>query len=387
MTVRRLKREEIIEAAKIRSISFHYEMNVEETAKGIAEMPEERIRQNWGCFDEDGRLMACIINNDFQARFDGHLVKMGGIGGVATLPEYRYGGAVKAIFSSLLRAAREEGEVFSALYPFSHEFYRKVGYEMFLPMKEYEFPPSLTGGYKHTGWARRMEKGADIAQMKEVYEAFAAKYNLMLRRKDERYAIGDPFGAQEFTVLLGNAGGAQAYMYYRTDKTEGKNVLGVRDIAFKDAEGFRMCLGYLGRMSADYAAVRLTLPEDVPLMEMVPRPYEVKARFKQLPMARMTNVPKALELMTKPAEADFTVQVTDEFLPENSGVYRVTAGGVERTSGNADIEASEQALTLMALGALSLEEAEYRTDVKVIGNRAALAGAFTRKPLFIADYF
>ena len=386
MIVRRLHKEDLLDAARIRSISFHGKLNEEEAAKNIEKTPEDKLYEHWGCFDEDGSMMACIINNDFTVRFDGQLVKMGGIGGVATLPEYRYGGAVKETLRAILKDARENGEVFSSLYPFSHEFYRKAGYEMFSPIMEYQFPPALVSGYKHTGWTKRIKKGEDNAEMKRVYAQFAEKYNLMLERPENRYRIGDPFGAEDFTMLLGDERGARAYLYYQTDR-DGGNVLHVRDIAFTDAEGFRMCLGYLGRMSADYAKVRLAVPADIPLMQMVARPYEVTPRFKEQPMARTTNVFKVLGLMKKPADADFTIRIEDDFLPENSGVYHVTAGKVEKTEAEADLSVDQRTFTLLALGALSLDEAAYRSDVKISANRAMLSRVFVKKPLFIADYF
>ena len=116
-------------------------------------------------------------------------------------------------------------------------------------------------------------------------------------------------------------------------------------------------------------------------------PSRVTARFKEQPMARTTNAEKALALMKKPADADFTIRIEDDFLPENSGVYHVTAGGVERTEAEADLSVDQRTFTLLALGALSMEEAAYRSDVKISANRAMLSRVFVRKPLFIADYF
>ena len=386
MVVRRLRKEELIEAERIRSISFHYKMDEEEKRRNIEKTDEERLYEHWGCFDEDGNLMACIINNDFRARFDGHIVKMGGIGGVATLPEYRYGGAVKETLRAILKDARANGEVFSSLYPFSHEFYRKAGYELFSPILEYSFPPAEVRGYKHTGWAKRIKKGESTEEMKRIYGEFAAKYNLMLDRPESRYRIGDPFGAEDFTMLLGDERGARAYLYYQTVR-DGGNVLNVKDIAFTDAQGLRMCMGYLGRMSADYAKVKLALPSDIPLMQLLPESYQAGIRFREQPMARTTNVQRALELMKKPEGADFTIRVDDDFLPENSGVYRVTAEKVERTEADADLAVDQRTFTLLALGALSLDEAVFRADAEINANQAMLARVFVKKPLFIADYF
>ena len=387
MIVRRLRREELMDAERIRSIAFHYPVDEEDAAKRMESVSEEWLRQSWGCFDEDGTLMACIINNDFSVRFDGQIVKMGGIGGVATLPEYRYGGAVKATLAEILRTARAEGEIISSLYPFSHEFYRKAGYEQFLPLKEYHFQPGLVRGYKHTGWTKRIGPEGDLSGMKAVYAEFAKNYNMMFEREDDRYRRGNPFKDGQFTMLLGDERGARAYLYYRTDKEDGKNVLNVRDIAFADAEGFRMCLGYLGRMSADYALIRMMLPEDIPLRYMIPTPYDMTISTREQPMARLTNAEKALALMKKPEGAVFTVKVEDDFLPENSGCYQVSGEGVVRTEGAADIEVSSRALTLLTLGSMNLERAAYRTDVKINANRETLERVFVRKPLFMADYF
>lgn len=387
MIVRRLTREDLPAMDRIHSISFHFPLNVEESEKKAEKASEEWLRQCWGCFADDGEMMAVVINNDFQVLFDGQFVKMGGIGGVSTLPEYRYGGAVKETLRAILTDARENGEVFSSLYPFSHEFYRKAGYEQFLPLIEYHFEPDLLSGYRHTGWTRRMKPDGDLTEMKEIYRAFAKRYNMMFDRADGRYRIGNPFKDEQFTMLLGDERGARAFMYYRTDKGGEGNVLNVRDIAFKDEEGFRMCLGYLGRMAADYKFIKIMLPEDIPLRILVPRPYDVTVSMREQPMARITNVQKALELMKKPEDAAFTVKVEDEFLTENSGTYKVSAQGVCRTEEEADIEISSRALTLLVLGTLDLMQAEFRKDVKVLNNREALGKTFVRKPMFMADYF
>ena len=266
MIVRRLTREDLPAMDRIHSISFHFPLNVEESEKKAEKASEEWLRQCWGCFADDGEMMAVVINNDFQVLFDGQFVKMGGIGGVSTLPEYRYGGAVKETLRSILTDARENGEVFSSLYPFSHEFYRKAGYEQFLPLIEYRFQPDLVSCYKHTGWTRRMKPDGDLTEMREIYQAFAKRYNMMFDRADGRYRIGNPFKDEQFTMLLGDECGARAFMYYRTDKGGEGNVLNVRDIAFKDEEGFRMCLGYLGRMAADYKFIKIMLPDALPII-------------------------------------------------------------------------------------------------------------------------
>ncbi len=387
MQVRRLARENMLDVERIRAIAFLGSLDEEAAARSIEEMPEKDIATEWGCFDEENRLIACVKNHDFKIWFDGQVVKMGGIGGVSSLPEHRYGGAIKSIFGSLLRTAREEGEVFSSLYPFSHEFYRKVGYENALPVKKYEFPTTLLAGYKHTGWVRRMEVGESVEPMKRVYDGYARQYNLMVLREDRRFRIGNPFKAQHFTMLLGDEGGELAYLKYRREYKDGRNVLCVDDMAYLGQAGLRAILGYLARMTADFAWVRMPLSDDAPLHAMIPRPYELNCQTDYSVMVRVTYVQAALERMLKPEDVEFTIQVTDDFLPENSGVYRVSRDGVNRTETAADLQVSVQALAPMLLGTLPLEQALYRRDVCLNGNRDALVKAFPAKPTYLTDHF
>ena len=125
MEVRKLKQNEKFDARLISTLAFHQRM--EDPEKQRQESEADPV-EDWGAFDENGRLMAHIIRHHFEFRLDGQWVPGGGIGAVSTLPEYRNSGAVRAIFGTLLPEAYREGEVLSALYPFSHAFSRKFGY-------------------------------------------------------------------------------------------------------------------------------------------------------------------------------------------------------------------------------------------------------------------
>jgi predicted acetyltransferase len=86
-------------------------------------------RTGRGAFDENGKLAACLSLLSFEAQFDGSTVGLGGIGGVASRPEVRNSGNVRGLMASVLNEMADNGDVFSFLYPFSNEYYRKFGYE------------------------------------------------------------------------------------------------------------------------------------------------------------------------------------------------------------------------------------------------------------------
>ena len=83
MIVRKIKPEEVLRANELFAIAFEQPMDREAAAK-----PDNEDVHRWAAFDEgSGEMMSSFIINDYTVRFDGHACKMGGIGGVATLPQ------------------------------------------------------------------------------------------------------------------------------------------------------------------------------------------------------------------------------------------------------------------------------------------------------------
>lgn len=108
---------------------------------------------------------------------------------------------------------------------------------------------------------------------------------------------------------------------------------------------------------------------------------------------RIICVQKALELMHYPEEAgQFTVEVSDGFLPENNGGYAISfadgqALSVEKTQEAPDLSVTIQRFSQLAVGFVELGQTEYLSDVTIHGNRDVLEKVFVRKPLFFTDHF
>ena len=77
--------------------------------------PEKDDAAHWAAFDEDGEMMSTFTVSDFTVQFDGSPCKMGGIGGVATLPQYRRRGGIRACFREALPDMYASGCDFSYL--------------------------------------------------------------------------------------------------------------------------------------------------------------------------------------------------------------------------------------------------------------------------------
>ena len=389
MEIRLLSGEERFQARLIATVAFHQRMEDPEKAR---QESEKETCQQWGAFHEDGTLMAQIINNQYMSWLDGTLVRNGGIGAVSTLPEYRMEGAVKEIFKVLLAHAYTDGEVISTLYPFSHAFYRKFGYETVCWKNVYEFSPAVLRGYAFYGEASLWKQGMPVSGWTELYNRFASSYNLAISRDDRAMGErlkGEYYKDRKFCYMLHENGKPVAYLIFQDIRHDPQAILDVQDLAWDGPGGLRAILGFLARFSADYGSIRLFLPRDIELLSLIRSPlaYDIQKTTEQSYMIRVVNAARVLETMKKPAGTSFVIRVLDDLLPENNGTWKVTSDAVSPTEEEPDLTVTEKALGQLVSGAVSLSEALYREDTVVTKNRETLDRVFVRKPILVEDHF
>lgn len=390
MYVRKLKTEERFEAGRISMIAFH----------GRIENPEQRrvecekeTAEDWGAFDDDGTMMARIMNERFTTYFDGHEIQNGGIGAVSTLPEYREKGAIKAIFAKLLPEAYANGEIISTLFPFNHAFYRKVGYETICWQSNYEFQPEVLRGYHFSGSATLWKPGDPVEEYTKLYNRFASNYNLAIKRDDtmmlDKHVKGEYFKDRKFCYLLSDEQGVAAYVIFQDERHDSGAVLRLDDVAWDGRRGFTAILGFLSRFAADYRKIQFFLPAGEELLSIIQSPmsYDIHKTTRHDYMARIINAQKLLALLKKPEDASFTIRVTDELIPANNGTWLVQGDTVTVTDAAPDLFVSARALAQMAVGGVDLDEALLRNDVELYSNESTLRRVFIRKRILVEDHF
>ena len=391
MDVRKLTAEERFEANLISVVSFH--MRMDDPEKQKEESLKETV-EDWGAFAADGRMMARIINHRFDTWLDGQLIVNGGIGAVSTLPEYRNTGAIREIFARLIPEARKNGEVISTLYPFSHAFYRKFGYETVRWRNDYEFAPSVLSGYRFSGTAELWKPGDPVSEYTELYNRFAKNFNLAMRRDDhmmmEKHLKGEYYKDRKFCYLLREEGKPVAFLIFQDIRHDPAAILSVEDLAWEGRRGLQAILGFLARFTADYGTIRLFLPASLELLSVIqsPRAYDIQQTARQDYMIRAVDVRRLLEIIKKPDNARFVIRVEgDIHIPENNGTWEVSGTEVSLTDRKPDLTVSIQAFSQLAAGGVSLSEAVYRPDVTVAGNEEILSEIFIRKPVIVEEHF
>ena len=122
MLIRPITKAEQVQSARLFAIAFETPFDPDE----LTPFAQEPVI--WAAFDEEsGEMTSTVYVTDYQVQFDGGFYQMGGIGGVASLPQYRRAGGIRACFQRALPALYRAGYVFSYLYPFSTAYYRGSG--------------------------------------------------------------------------------------------------------------------------------------------------------------------------------------------------------------------------------------------------------------------
>lgn len=393
MITRRTKPEELGRVNELFSAAFEY------TGEGPFADKDKGIT-HWASFDDEGEMLSTLAVTDFSIRFDGSECRMGGVGGVATMPQHRRKGGIRACFERALPELYVEGYDFSYLYPFSTAYYRKFGYESCVQtlrcsVDTTQLRPTGVGGF-----FRLVEKGGALTEsIRQVDSAWESKYNMAVLHRDEDYEWVekcDPFAEAEYTfVRFDPAGVPKAYVTFKTvTEPDGRNLHCSR-FRFVDKEGFFGLMEVFRSVSADHRFAKFELPAETGMQYLLPEWSLGAASWTVKPagMVRVVNAASVLKKAAYKGSGEVVLKLNDPQIAENNGCFRVRfengrALCVTAVEDDADAELSISSFSALIAGVCSFREAaEWMPGLKVLNANAPLESVFYRKPLMIADYF
>ncbi|GEM_PF-6771949 len=276
-----------------------------------------------GDFDSE-TLTSSITLVPHLVRVRGTWFKMGGIGGVSTLPEYRRGGRIRRIFEYYMDYMRENDFVVSALGPFSYQFYGKFGYshgfngvEISVPIEQLKLWPDEGGKY-------RRAKPGDAASMIEIYNKCTENESCIARRYPEKFAkkIEDSYDLPETYYYIYSDKDGNDLAYVHACFTE--DAYRIREIFYKNGEGLRHALGFISLQTASRDNAIIGVGENFPIFRFVKEPWKAEYMLGPAKMFRVCNVEKFLSEIILDTDGEFELNVEDDFYPKNSGGYFVT---------------------------------------------------------------
>ncbi|MCF6136974.1 GNAT family N-acetyltransferase [Pseudalkalibacillus berkeleyi] len=324
MEIRTIEESEFRDFLKMGEFAFQYKLSEEAISKRKTFM---RLNDCWALF-ENGEMASKLTIHPMEIWLGGKVMPMGGIAGVATWPEQRRKGFVKALMKKALEQMKIKGQYVSMLHPFSFSFYRKYGWEMTHTTIKYEIKtdqlPRLSS--QSNGSIERIKKESD--RLDQIYNRMACKYSGMLKRTDDwwHYSILDN-ESDMIAVYKDGDGVDQGYMIYKVKE----NHMVIDEWVSLTNEAKLNMLDFVSKHDSMMNKITIHAPVDESFAFLMADPkinQEVNSYF----MSRIVDVKSFLEeypFKVEKLNQPIILQVVDSFAEWNNGIFiiRIDEGG------------------------------------------------------------
>lgn len=392
MQIRKLTADDAVASAKLFAIAY-------ESSSDVASVGATIAPHIWGAFQQD-TLCSQMISTPYQIRFAGQWVPMAGIGGVSTFPQSRRYGAVRELFMHLFPLMREGGQIFSVLFPFAYDFYRKYGYEALYRYHRYTIPFSLFASLPAHPYVRFYEPADTVTPFNEIYSTFVANRNLAIFRDEEgwrkRVLSSDPWRERKYSYLVDDEQGMlHAYVTFQpTDSKEGR-CMRVLDWAVDDMRHLISLFGFLKSFASHFQTIEFSAPTDLLPEVIFGEFHQMQCTTHWSGMVKIVDVAAALRLLRWPTTAGrIVLRVNDAGTAWNNDTFAITYG-----DGNVEVALSQlpydlaldiHSLTRLIFGTVSITDATVKffpgIDI-VTKDLTVLCEIFQQRPMLLNDHF
>ncbi len=364
---------------------------------------------------EDGQMAACLRILPLQMFIHGASIPLGGVSGVACLPEHRRKGYVGQLLRHAIALMREQGQPLSSLYTPHPSLYRRYGWMIASSALRYSFVPkeiAPANPARPEGSAYRVTE-EEWPTVAEVYRRFAAPRNGYLDRGERwwkeaifRRIYDEKRRLNDVAVWADGKDQPRGYVVYHGSsehRLDGQSIdrLALQEFVALDSAAYLGLLRYL--LSHDVAEeITWFGPIDEPFTIAIDEPGRVKREHHYGFMLRIVDLEKAIAVRPPAAEApegSFTVHIADPSAPWNEGVWRIDCSGpagrggrlaATKVDGTPDLSTDAAAFAAMYNGFLRPSEAA-RSGLAEVSDPQAAARADrileADYPPFSSDFF
>lgn len=346
---------------------------------------------------EDGDLVCGCKRYPFRAHLADEVRSMTGVSIVATPPEHRRRGLARRLMAESLMEDRERGITLTALWPFEHSFYARLGWALVGTYGLSECPPAALAGTREHRSGRFIRLGADDWQRAaSVLQAVGEPYALSIDRSEEWWRKRIFSGWEEDPFVYGweCEGELRGYLVYQFDADGDDRTLRVWELAAAEHEARTNLLGFLADHDSQVKTIRLYGPPETGLFDLVDDPGKIEVKMKPGPMLRLVDIREAIEAWTfPPIDDQFTLAVEDPLVDWHDGIFQVSVSGgvvsVRETDEPPEVTIGIGPLTQLYVGYRSLRELEEADACSISSPEAAelLAEAFPTRDVFLREGF
>lgn len=371
-----------MESLKLSSYAFQYKLPEDKQEERLKKLSKHEI---YGVFDQNV-LASKLHILPFYIWLNQQKVKMGGIAGVSTYPEYRRKGYVAELIKHSLSEMKENAQIVSILHPFSVEFYRKYGWEVLsnyiivhLSREDLKMKSFVEGQIK------RFTKETFPNDMNEIYNTYAAKFAGLLDRDGEWWkenVIGDATVA----IYCDHLEQPKGYMIYEI----ANSIMKIKEFIATTHEARLGLWNYICQHDSMLHEVEMYLEERDPLLLTVLNP-KGKMNKRAFGMIRIVNVLSFLQVYPfNYGESGVVLQVFDEHAHWNNGKFTISSESIiqNNTEAREGIQVSINHLSALLFGSISVQELVEMDALQ--GNEQEIRefeSLIPKKRPFLTDFF
>ncbi len=271
-------------------------------------------------WEESGRIACALHSLPLHMRVRSAIIPCAMIAGIATLPEYRGRGLMRAVMTAHLKTLRGLSVPLVSYRPVDFAYYRSLGHyavadKLFLTKKEsgWEPNPAITGISDVT--VCEIDAREHLAALYMLYCRAAAPYSGMIARSYADFALKYRDYASDGACCAAAFDRSElaGYCFYYA----GEHTLEGVELLAADADAYAALFAFLSVLAAG-RELKLALPPDAVFdynsAEVITAPRTA---------AGVTDVSALLRSTLSDVTGldGFAVEIRDGVLPENSGVY------------------------------------------------------------------
>ncbi|MGD6817735.1 GNAT family N-acetyltransferase [Metabacillus sp. 113a] len=339
MKVVQLGKEWFKEATKLSEYAFIYKVPEADLEENYRNM--EKHHQVFGIIEKE-KLAAKFHFLTHEVYFGREKLKMGGLAGVATYPEYRRQGHVREMLSFVLEKMKKENMTVSMLHPFNVSFYRKYGWELFSSRQKTTVPASDFKIQRQvSGTIKRFDKETHNEDIERIYDQFASNFTGMLVR-DREWWMRAIYDEETTAVYYDETGQPQGYILYQFKDKK----LMVDEFVPLNTEARHGLWNFICQHDSMVTEAVMDTHEDEPLFFLLPEP-RLKSERKPYFMARIIDAEAFLEAYEFLKGAEVLIHVTDPHAEWNNGSYLISKDGTaKRLSDQEALESDRKGVDL-----------------------------------------
>ena len=318
--------------------------------------------RTFGAFDGERQVGTAL---SFEASLTvpgGAILPMSGVTYVGVRSDYRRRGALTGMMRAQLEDSAARGEVFAALHASEPVIYGRFGYGVATVARDLRVNSKrarLRDEVPVAGTVRLLDNDEVVPALSTAYPALQPTRTGLMGRGEAWWTLSYTRRIKNDHLLVAAhfspTGDLDGWVAYKPAEDSSGDVranasLYVLDFQAADQRVANDLWRHLVGVDLIEDVVAYFRPIDDPIEAMLADAYAVRSESEGELWLRVVDVPAALAARTYGIAEPVVVEVVDALLPTNSGRYRISPQGMERTASAPALTMDADVLAMVYLG-------------------------------------